>query len=108
MKPDILIIKYLLSEGVNIKTSNVFVDNSIITDRAEKCSSLLDKAIVFKGHIVMYINPYKFIFKTIEGVELLVYTDKSIHISEDKDCVILVYADLAHPELFNLIYYDRV
>lgn len=108
MKLDILIIKYLLSEGVNIKASNVFVDNSIITNRAENCSSLLDKAIMFKGHIVMYINPHKFIFKTIEGVELLVYTDNSIHISEGKDCVILVYADLVHTELFNLIYYDRV
>ncbi len=108
MKLDILIIKYLLSEGVNIKTSNVFVDNSIINDRAENCSNIVDRAIMFKGHVVIYINPHKFVFKTIEGVELLVYTDKSIHLSEGKECTILVYADLVHTELFNLIYYDRV
>jgi len=107
MKLDILIIKYLLSEGVNIKTSNVFVDNSIINNRADSCSSLLDKAIMFKGCVRKYINPDKFIFETTDGIELLVYTHKSIHLPENKESNILV-TDIEDFEVFNLIYYDRV
>lgn len=106
MCPDILTIKYLLSEGVDIKTSNVFVDNSIIKDRAESCCKALKDAIVFKGYVVKYINPNRFIFRTPEGWELEVYSKKSVHLSENKDSTILAN-NIDDFNKFNLLYYDR-
>lgn len=109
MNTDSLKIKYLLSEGVNIKSTNIYVDNSIIDNRAKDCENLLVNSQVVKGHIKYYINPNKFVFETIAG-DIDVESSKSIHLPEGKSSLLLLVPkenQKAKIE-FNLLYYDRI
>jgi hypothetical protein len=105
---DILKIKYLLCEGVNLKKTNHFVDNCTISGAANSCSSLLEKAVQVKGKVAYYINPNLFRFRTEDSRLLLVESDKSIHMVEGKEYYILIsYRDIADKS-FKLLHYDRV
>lgn len=108
MKTDSIIIKYLLSEGIDLKRTNMYVDEPIINNRSKKCEQLLEDSVSFRGYIYYYETPNCFFFITKDKKVIRIISDKSVHLPENKEAIILVHPVIEDSKTFQLLYYDRI